>query len=127
MKQYILPGSVRSKKNSKRPIYVGGKNQPKRLMLLPSSAFQKWERAAKASALSQGRYSPGLEGKPVQVQVTAYIRGTMPDLSGVLESVGDLLEGLAYNNDKQIVSWDGSRVYRDKDNPRTIVAVREAT
>ena len=127
MKQYILPGSIRSKKNSKRPIYVGGKNQPKRLMLLPSSAFQKWERMAKASALSQGRYDPGLEGKPVQVQVTAYIKGTMPDLSGVLESVGDLLEGLAYNDDKQIVSWDGSRVYRDKDNPRTIVSVREAT
>jgi Holliday junction resolvase RusA-like endonuclease len=47
----------------------------------------------------------------------------MPDLSGVMESIGDCLEGIVFMNDQQIVSWDGSRLYRDKENPRTVVRI----
>jgi Holliday junction resolvase RusA-like endonuclease len=62
---------------------------------------------------------------PVEVRVTAYYKGQRPDLSGVCESVGDCLEGIAWENDRQIESWDGSRLYHDKKDPRTIVEVME--
>ena len=41
-----------------------------------------------------------------------------------LESIGDALEGLVWVNDKQIMSWDGSRLFHDLNNPRTEITVR---
>lgn len=119
---YHLPGSIRSKKNSKRVVMAG-----RRRMVLPSKAYMAWEKQARAEAMVQHPPHACIAEGPVEVKVTAYIKGQMPDLSGVLESVGDALEGLAWGDDRQIVSWDGSRVYRDVKNPRTIVEVRECT
>jgi len=124
MKKFILPGSIRSKKNSKRACMVGGKNVPRRAVLLPSKAYTEWERQARAALTPYIDPHDTLFDGPVHVKVTAYIKGAMPDLSGVLESVGDACEGILWVDDKQIVSWDGSRVYRDKDNPHTEVEVR---
>jgi len=86
--------------------------------VLPSEAYQRWERAA-ASALV------GLKpvAEPVHVLATIYYRGRRPDLSGALESIGDCLEGICWENDGQIVSWDGSRLHHDPKNPRTRVEV----
>jgi len=121
-----LPGSVRSKKNSKTATIVGGKNKPRRARIIPSKAYQQWEQEARQTIKGAVMADPRLPiEKPIGVRVTAYIKGVMPDLSGVLESVGDCLEGLVWIDDKQICSWDGSRVYRDKYNPRTIVEVFE--
>jgi Holliday junction resolvase RusA-like endonuclease len=61
---------------------------------------------------------------PVRVEVHAYYKGPKPDLSGCLESVGDCLEGIIWANDGEIMSWDGSRVHHDLDNPRTEVIVK---
>ena len=41
-----IPGSVVSKKNSKRVVLVGGKNVPRRPMVLPSKAYEEWEKHA---------------------------------------------------------------------------------
>ncbi len=121
-----LPGSVRSKKNSKTATIVGGKKKPRKAIIIPSKAYQEWEEEVRQTIKSAVMADPKLPTeKPIGVRVTAYIKGVMPDLSGVLESVGDCLEGLVYKNDSQIRSWDGSRVYRDKHNPRTIVEVFE--
>lgn len=115
-----LPGSIRSKKNSKRAIMVGGKNVPRRPVLLPSKAYQTWEKQARLSAAMQLRGFKATD-KPVHVKVTVYYKGKQPDLSGCLESVGDCLEKYLWRDDKQIMSWDGSRLHHDKDNPRTEV------
>ena len=40
-----------------------------------------------------------------------------------LEGVGDCFEGIVWKNDRQIISWDGSRLFHDKDNPRTELKV----
>lgn len=119
-----LPGSIRSKKNSKRPVTVGGKHMPKRTILLPSKAYQAWEKSARKAAMAQlpPLHRAVMEG-PVHVRVTAYYKGAKPDLSGILESVGDCLEGLLWADDSQIVSWDGSRAYHDLQDPRTVVEV----
>ena len=118
-----LPGSIRSKKNSKIPTIVGGVNKPRRAIILPSQAYQKWEKIAAPAAKIQYPHSEPIIS-PVCVRAIAYIRGIEPDLSGMTESVGDCLEKAEIiKNDRQIKSWDGSRVYRDKDNPRTIVEI----
>lgn len=124
MIQIVLPGSIRSKKNSKIPTIIGGKKKPRRAIILPSKAYQTWEKAALSEVKAQ---YPHLEPiiSDVHVRAIAYIRGGLPDLSGMTESVGDCLEKAGViQNDKQIKSWDGSRVLRDKDNPRTEVEIK---
>jgi Holliday junction resolvase RusA-like endonuclease len=116
-----LPDTIRSKKNSKQIIMVGGKNVKRRPLLVPSKAYQKWEKQARRAARMQYRGEP-LPG-PVSVAVRVYYKGRQPDLSGCLESIGDCLEGICWVDDKQIVSWDGSRLYHDLKNPRTEVVV----
>lgn len=133
----VLPGSIRSKKNSKQPAPIPCKagststlfkqfNRkglvPVRIMLQPSKAYKEWEYAARI-ALRQQWIIPELIVSDIHVKAIAYIRGIAPDLSGMTESVGDCLEGVVIKNDKQIRSWDGSRVYRDKNNPRTIIEI----
>jgi Holliday junction resolvase RusA-like endonuclease len=113
----ILPGSIRSKKNSKRIVMAG-----KYSKLIPSKAYLAWEKQAREYAQVQLRGS-SLISDPVHVQVIAYYRGRKPDLSGVLESVGDCLEGIVWENDSQIMSWDGSRLVHDKEKPRTEVQI----
>lgn len=112
-----IPGTIRSKKNSKRIFSVG-----KFKRVLPSKAYTVWEAAARSYMLSRGHDSP-LEC-PVTVEAHVFYKGRRPDLSGALESVGDCLEGFVWANDSQIESWDGSRLHHDKDNPRTEITVR---
>lgn len=117
-----LPGSIISKKNSKIATMIGGKNCPRRPMILPSTAYKKWEKQARASAWHSAIIPPVT--CPVHVEACFYYRGPEPDLSGCCESIADCLEGVLWANDRQIVSWDGSRKCHDKDNPRTEVVVR---
>jgi Holliday junction resolvase RusA-like endonuclease len=112
-----IPGTIRSKKNSKR-IFARGPLKK----VLPSKAYTVWEAAARSYLLSRG-YKKLLECA-VAVEAHIYYRGRRPDLSGALESVGDCLEGIVWVNDAQIESWDRSRLHHDKDNPRTEIIVR---
>jgi len=113
-----LPGSIRSKKNSKRIVGRG-----KRKFIIPSSAYLKWEKEARKAIMLQLKFGFEPLTIPIVARVLAYYKGQQPDLSGALESVGDCLEGLVYENDKQIISWDGSRLYHDLKNPRTLVEI----
>ena len=115
-----LPGSIRSKKNSKR-IFSRGKFKT----VLPSKAYCAWEKEARLVAilLLRGTLEAPFGGPIKNVKVTAYYKGQQPDLSGCLESCGDCLEGLVWQNDKQIIAWDGSRLYHDKENPRTVIQI----
>ena len=119
--ELYLPGSIRSKKNSKR-IYARGKMKK----VLPSLAYMEWEKEARISVNQQllgSVYEIRLLTGPVYVNAQIYYKGQQPDLSGCLESIGDCLEGIIWENDKQIVSWDGSHLQHDKDNPHTMVSV----
>jgi Holliday junction resolvase RusA-like endonuclease len=115
-----LPGSIRSKKNSKR-IYARGKFKT----VLPSKAYCAWEKQARLVAilLLRGTLEAPFGGPIKNVKVTAYYKGQQPDLSGVLESVADCLEKIIWTDDKNIIAWDGSRLYHDLKNPRTEVEV----
>lgn len=132
----VIPGSIRSKKNSRQPLAIPspGKStlykrypkaglKPVRIINVPSKAYKEWESAAKADASKQYFGAP-MDGE-VHVCAMIYYKGQQPDLSGCLESIGDAMEGILWADDKQIVSWDGSRRQKDNANPRTEVVVRE--
>ena len=113
----IIPGSIRSKKNSKRVFSCGRFTR-----VLPSKAYEEWEKQAHAHAWY---HKPKIIASgEIHVEAHFFYAGPRPDLSGCLESVGDCLEGIVWANDRQIVSWDGSRLHHDKDNPRTEITVR---
>ncbi|MDY6893850.1 MAG: RusA family crossover junction endodeoxyribonuclease [Thermotogota bacterium] len=111
----ILPNSIRSKKNSKIIVWRGGKQ-----LIISSKAYRRWEKEARESIHMQMlQKNADLIEHPVEIEAQIYYKGNRPDLSGCLESIGDCLEGVVIKNDRQIISWDGSRVYYDKNNPRT--------
>ena len=130
-----LPGSIRSKKNSKQPLAIPapGKStlfkqyknaglKPVRIIMVPSTAYKNWDKEARHAARQQYRGDP--VNRPVHVVAKVYYKGQQPDLSGCLESVGDAMEGVLWANDKLIMSWDGSRLEKDNANPRTEIEVR---
>lgn len=112
-----IPGSIRSKKNSKRIFSCGRFKR-----VLPSKAYEVWEAQARSWLLSRGIKT--LLECPVDVEVHAFYKGKKPDLSGILESVGDCLQGIIWVDDGQIESWDKSRLHHDLKNPRTEITVR---
>ena len=116
--ELTIPGCIRSKKNSKR-VFSRGRFKT----VLPSKAYCEWEKQARQWAFVALLSVPKIKD-PIKIEAKIYYRGTQPDLSGCLESIGDCLEGYLWENDRQIISWDGSRLYHDKDNPRTEIIVR---
>ena len=111
---FVIPGTIRSKKNSKRIVRAG--RFPK---VLPSKAYIRWEEAFRQELqlLCNVR---GIKptNKPVWVSAVFYYKGRRPDLSGYMESLGDACEGILWLDDGQILSWDGTRRVHDKKNPR---------
>jgi hypothetical protein len=120
----ILPGSVKSKKNSKRIIRVGGRYKPRRSYIIPSKAYLNWERSVRDYLVETNQFRRDLITSLCTVAATFYYKGPRPDLSGSEESLGDCLEGYIWENDKLISSWDGSELIHDKKNPRTEIVIR---
>ena len=112
-----IPGSVRIKKNSRRIFRAGSFKKN-----LPSKAYCAWEDQARAVLWPRAIMPP--PAGPVHIEAHFFVKGPLPDLSGALESCGDMLQGLFYQDDRQITSWDGSRVHHDLRNPRTEVIIR---
>jgi len=142
MLKLILPGTIRSKKNSKRIIPLpskkktnmksffrigGGKRGWKYayITIQPSKAYIEWEAAARESLYEQGWAGPAFTCQ-VCVKAVYYFKGRRPDLSGCHESLGDAMEGpnLLWLNDGQIERWHGdSCLIHDIKNPRTEIEV----
>jgi Holliday junction resolvase RusA-like endonuclease len=101
------------------------KTKQGRMIAIPSQAYTKWEKASRKAILYQlaGHVPAWVWTEKLHVKVTAYYKGAKPDLSGVLESVGDCCESILWSNDANIESWDGSRLHHDLTNPRTVVEV----
>ena len=122
----IIP--PRTKKNS--PQIVGRMKRP---ILLPSEAYREWEKAATLTLLKARlieRYmrdgKPALrltQGSPINYDVNArvliYRHALIGDIVGYFQAVADFLEHIGVlQNDKHIVSWDGSRMLKDAAHPR---------
>jgi Holliday junction resolvase RusA-like endonuclease len=125
---FVVRGVTRSKKNSPRVVNIGpmcrvcGKRGgfPK---VLPSQAYCDWEADAirqcmtiKPKLIAAGVELPIVH--PIGIEAVFYLAPTKaglmrldcPDLSNLLEAVGDMLqESGIIKDDRQIADWDGSR------------------
>lgn len=94
--------------------------------IMPSSQYKQYERVCAYHL----RNVPALSNDPVNVKALYYM-GTRRsvDLTNLNEALHDILVNcgiLPDDNCRIIVSTDGSRVYYDKDNPRTEVTITPA-
>lgn len=116
---FTIPLPPVTKKNSQR-IVTGKTGKP---FLIPSKQYTEYERAA--------LWHIQRPDKPIDYAVTVKCLFYMPtlrkvDLTNLLEAVDDVLVKagvLADDNNTIIASHDGSRVYYNKDHPRTEIVI----
>lgn len=116
--RFTVPVSPVTKKNSQRIVMRG--NKP---IILPSEKFKEYESLALW-------YIPK-KGMPIDFPVNVRCLFYMPsnrqcDLTNHLEAIDDVMVKaglLKDDNYKIIASHDGSRVFVDKNNPRTEVEI----
>jgi Holliday junction resolvase RusA-like endonuclease len=115
----IIPGNIASKKNSRAAFVRGTKR--KGIIPIPSKAYQRWEENSREYIKLQYRGRP--ETRALSVKALIFYKGNRHDLSNALEAIGDCFEGFIWENDKQIQSWDGSRMIHDPKKPRVELTV----
>lgn len=119
MIKFIIPVAPISKKNSQRIFRPNGMNRP---IIVPSDQYKRYEREA-AYFIPKNIYI----STPVNVKCLFYMPTRRKcDLTNLLEAIDDVLVKaglLADDNYTVIQSHDGSRVYYDKENPRTEVYI----
>ncbi len=120
MVELTIPGAPRTKKNHGRVVMRGG-----RKLHLPSEAYSDY-RARVLPLLKQWRQ----QVLPVPLVVamncaaTFYRDADRGDAVGYYQGLADLLqEAGIVQDDKFIVSWDGSRLAKDASRPRVELAL----
>ena len=119
MIKITIPLPPISKKNSQRIFRPNG---TKRLIIAPSAAYLRYEREA-AYFIPKGVHI----NAPVNIKCLFYMPSRRKcDLTNLLEAIDDVLVKtglLADDNYTVIESHDGSRVFYDKDRPRTEIYI----
>ena len=107
----------------------------KDMALKPSQGdrLRRWKHALEIAVLEAGRPKHPIAGCPVTVTCMFLMHRpakpkdaqpiVAPDLDKLVRAVGDVLQGVYYANDSQIVAWKASKMYELDGNPGAIVAV----
>jgi Holliday junction resolvase RusA-like endonuclease len=122
MFNFTIPLAPISKKNSQR--ILRNRRTGKRF-IAPSEAYEKYEAAAAVFIPRSVHIN-----EPVNIKCLFYMPTRRKcDLTNLLEAIDDVLVKtglLADDNYTIIESHDGSRVYYDKENPRTEIYITKA-
>lgn len=110
--------SPRTKKNSQQIITVEG-----RPVIIPSKLYKQYEKDCRP-------FIPKID-KPIDYPINLKCIYYMPtkrrvDLNNLLEATTDMLVHYGFledDNSKIVYSHDGSRVYYDKERPRTVIEI----
>lgn len=117
-KMIVIPLEPRTKKNHQRIVSKGG-----RPYIIQSKAYKGYEKQALYFIRPLGI------DYPVNVRCLFYMKThRRVDLVNLLEAIDDILvkAGAIEDDNCEIVAGhDGSRVYYDKENPRTEVYIEE--
>lgn len=118
MRKLIITGQPVTKKNSTVVRCLNGKP-----LVLPSKAYRAYEKhAIRLLKAEAGQTFSGL----IAVRVLYWLKDNRrPDLTNLLQATADILEKAGMiTNDRNIVSWDGSRIMgTDRDNPRAEIEI----
>lgn len=122
----VVDGPPRTKKTSNILATAG-----RRRIVLPSKAWTKWTRGARVmfnvmfnyAGADAPLWTPIALMQPVRSKVNCralfYREADRGDAVGYYQGLADLLEKrTVIVNDRQIVSWDGSRLLKDAARPR---------
>lgn len=108
----VIEGAPRTKKTSNRVLRFGTRNK-----IVPSEQHQRWHAAAMPQA-KVGRCGPALTCE-VNCRALFFRDALRGDAVGYYQALADLLEHAGIvENDRLIVSWDGSRLRKDAARPR---------
>lgn len=111
------PLSPKTKKNHGQIVTVNG-----RPVMLPSPEYTAWETGCVRAAVYD-RTDPSIEHE-VNCCALIYRHANVGDATGYYQAIADCLEKLGIvKNDRLIVSWDGSRLLKDAENPRVEVTL----
>ena len=142
----IRSSAPRTKKNSARVVTIPAKGarrchacgkMPGFPKVLPSEAYETWERAALREMLVivPALRAAGVElpiTAPISVEALVYVepradgkmRADVGDVCGYYQAVGDMLQAAGIiADDRQIEDWDGSRRLIDAANPRVEIYI----
>ena len=120
--KFTIYGNPITKKNTPRIVtkkLPNGKSIP---FILPSEAYVKYEKDAK-------QYIPKIDtiDYPINIKCEFYMQTRRKvDISNLISAISDILTKYKVIDDDNrniVVSYDGSRVFYDKENPRTIVEI----
>ena len=114
----LIPLNPVTKKNSQRIVMAG--NRP---VVIPSKAYKQYEKDAVLFLRPLGI------DYPVNIKCKFYMKTRRRvDLTNLLEAIDDVMvkAGTLKDDNYEIVAGhDGSRVYYDKENPRTEIYIEE--
>lgn len=114
----VIPLQPVTKKNSQRIVVNNG-----RPFVIPSKAYKEYEKAA-MWFLPKAHID-----YPVNIRCLFYMKThRRVDLTNLLEAIDDVMveAGTLQDDNCEIVAGhDGSRVYYDKENPRTEIYIEE--
>ena len=116
----VIPLNPRTKKNSQQIVINKKTGRP---FVMQSSKYKEYEKNAGWFL----KKLPNPINEPVNVKCVFYRETRIRcDLSNLLEAIDDVLVTygvLSDDNFTVIVGHDGSRVYIDKENPRTEITI----
>ena len=119
MIQFTIPFEPRTKKNSQKIIYCKG-----RPMIVPSAQFRQYEKDC-AYFVPRGKNID----YPVNIKCLFYMKTKRKcDLTNLLEAIDDVLVNykvIADDNYSIVAGHDHSRVFVDKEKPRTEVWIEK--
>lgn len=118
---FVIEGKLVTKKNSHTIIMVNG-----RRIVAPDKRYKAWEKEAVKQIKDQCEcWLPLSHPTPVHVKMTFYMQDKRRrDLSNLYQGVEDAMQKAGIiDDDRQIVSHDGSRKLLDRARPRVEVDV----
>ena len=118
----VIVGPPRTKKNGSN---IAFNPRTKRSFIAPDKVKAAYQKSAVEQLVSQmsALRLPSYYA-PVHVRVTFYREKNLGDLVNYMQMIADVLEKAGIvENDKWIMSWDGSRLDKDAANPRTELEV----
>ena len=112
-----IPGRPVPKKNNMMARCVNGKP-----LIIQSKTYREYEKMA---LISLADYQGPRFNGPVQVKASYWLADNRrPDLNNLMAATADILEKAGIlKNDRDIVSWDGSRIMGVSPEPRTEIVI----
>ena len=123
MIKLILTGRPITKKNSQIPI----RTKTGKYFIIQSKQYREYEKNCLLQIQAQHFMTLNFTSK-VSLKALYYMPDKrLPDLLNLLQATADIVEkAQVIENDKNIVSFDGSRIMEvDKENPRVEIFIEE--